>query len=197
MIMKRSAGVALGMFLILLLAGCGGLRYSQAAPEAKDFHPKRIAVLPVDAGPYEEARGAADAVIAAVLVNKKWFADVVAAEAISRQIQANEELRKVVLDYLTKLKTVNFSDPALSSRIGELCQVDAFLVTTVDYWNHTMEGEKKVGKVGLGVKMVEASTGKVMWKAAHYETSRYYLFKPDLKDVAESLFKTMIEEMPH
>ncbi len=45
--------------------------------------------------------------------------------------------------------------------------------------------------------MVEASTGKVMWKAAHYETSRYYLFKPDLKDVAESLFKTNERENAH
>ncbi len=45
-----------------------------------------------------------DAIIAAVLVNKKWFADVVAADAISRQIQANEELRKAVLDYLTNSK---------------------------------------------------------------------------------------------
>lgn len=195
--MKRSAGIAWGVFLVLLLAGCGGLRYSQVSPEAKDFHPQRIGVLPVDAGTYEEARGAADEVIAAVLVNRKWFTDVVAADAIGRQVQSNEDLRKALLDYLTKLKTVNFSDPALSRRIGELCRVDAFLVTSVDYWNYTMEGEKKVGKVGLSLKMVEASTGKVMWKAAHHETSRYYLIKPDLKGVAESLFKTMIEEMPH
>lgn len=195
--MKRSAGVAVGMFLILLLAGCGGLRYSQAAPEARDFHPQRIGVMPVDAGPYEEARGVADAVIAAVLVDKKWFADVVAADSINRQVQANDELRRVVQDYLTKLKTVNFSDPALSRRIGDLCRVDAFLVTSVDYWNYTMEGEKKVGKVGLGLKLVEASTGKVMWKAGHHDSSRYYLIKPDLKNVAESLFRTMIREMPH
>jgi hypothetical protein len=195
--MKKATGVVLSLLLVLLFSGCGGLRYSQVAPEAKDFHPQRIGVLPVDAGMYEEARGAADQVIAAVLVNKKWFADVVAAEAISRQAQANEDLRKVLLDYLTKLKTVNFSDPALGRRIGELCRVDAFLVTSVDYWNYTTEGEKKVGKVGLSLKMVEASTGKIMWKAAHHETSRYYLIKPDLKDVAESLFKTMIDEMPH
>ncbi|NPU85591.1 MAG: hypothetical protein HPY65_14030 [Syntrophaceae bacterium] len=195
--MKKTAGVVWVLFLVLLLAGCGGLRYSQVAPDAKDFHPQRIGVLPVETGPYEEARGTADSVIAAVLVNKKWFADVVAAESINRQIQSNDELRKVVLEYLTKLRTVNFSDPALSRRIGELCRVDAFLVVNVDYWNYTTEGEKKIGKVGLGVKMVEASTGKIMWKAGHHEASRYYLIKPDLKDVAESLFKTMIGEMPH
>jgi hypothetical protein len=195
--MKRSVGAMLALFLVLLLAGCGGLLYSQAAPEARDFHPQRIGILPVDVGPYENARGVADSVVAAVLVDKKWFSDVVAADSINRQIQANEELRKAVLEYLTKLKTVNFSDPVLSRRIGELCRVDAILVVNVDYWSYTTEDEKKVGKVGLGVKMVEAATGKIMWKAGHNEASRYYMIKPDLKDVAESLFKTMIGEMPH
>jgi hypothetical protein len=195
--MKKTFGVVLALFLVLTLAGCGGLRYSQAAPEAKGFHPQRIGILPADVGPYEEARGAVDKVIAAVLVNKKWFADVVDADTINRQVQSNEELRKAVVEYLTKVRTVNFSDPALSRRIGELCRVDALLVVNVDYWNYTTENEKKIGKVDLSLKLVEASTGKFMWKASHSEASRYYLIKPDLRDVAQSLFKTMIDEMPH
>jgi len=195
--MKKFAGTLSVLLAVLLLAGCGGLRYSQVAPEAKDFHPQRIGVLPADVGPYEEARGAADAVIAAVLVNKKWFSDVVAADSINRQMQANEPLRQAVTDYLSKLKTVNYSDPTLSRRIGELCRVDAFLVVNVDYWNYTIENTKKVGKVGLGVKMVEAATGRIMWTAAHNEASSYHIMRPDLRDVAESLFKTMIDEMPH
>ncbi len=194
--MTRSARTMMGCLLVLLLAGCGGLRYSQVAPEAKDFHPQRVGILPADVGPYEEARGAVEEVFAAVLVNQKWYTDVVDAASINRQVQANEELRKAVLEYLTKLRTVNFSDPALTRRIGELSRVDAIFVVNVDYWNYTMEGEKKVGKVGLGIKMVEAATGRIMWRAGHHEASRYYLIKPELKDVAESLLKTMIKEMP-
>ena len=185
------------ILLVLMLSGCGGLRYSQVAPEAKDFHPRRIGVLPVDVGTYEEARGIIDQVIAGVLVDKKWFADVVAADTINNQLHVNEELRTVVMDYLAKLKTVNFSDPELSKKIGELSRIDAFLVVNVDYWNYTVENEKKLAKVGIGIKMVEASTGNILWKAGHHLAEDYLLFKPALPGVARDLFKKMAGYMPH
>ncbi|MDO8785500.1 MAG: hypothetical protein Q7J12_04710, partial [Syntrophales bacterium] len=125
--------------LMLIFSGCGGLRYSQAFPEAKDFHPQRIGVLPIDVGTYGEARGIIDEIMAGVLVEKNWFADVVAAGTINRQLQSNDEFRKIVMDYLAKLKTVNFSDPELSKKIGEISRIDAFLVVNVDYWNYTVE----------------------------------------------------------
>lgn len=183
--------------LILTLLGCGGLRYSQVAPEAQDFHPKSIGVLPVDVGTYEEARGVIDQVIAGVLVETQWFTDVVAADTINNQLQSNEEFRRNYLDYLSKLKTVNFSDPELSRKIGDASKIDAFLIINVDYWNYTKENDDKVGKVGIGLKMVEASTGKIMWKAGHHESESYMLIKPKLPNVAKDLFKMMIKEMPH
>ncbi|MFA4915703.1 MAG: hypothetical protein WC560_03405 [Syntrophales bacterium] len=181
----------------LILSGCGKLRYSQLTPETKDFHPQRIAVLPVDVGPYAEATGVIDQVIAGVLVDKGWFTDVVAADRINKQLQSNEELKTLVTDYLAKLRTVNFSDPALSAKIGELCRVDAFLVVTVDYWNYTRENEENLAKVGAGIKMVEAGTGDIAWKATHYLPENYRIFKPELPDVARSLFKKMLRYMPH
>lgn len=195
----RKTGLILWMlFFAGIIAGCGGgLRYSQVAPEAKDFHPKRIGVLPVDVGTYEEARGIVDQVVAGVLVEKGWFTDVVAADVIANQLQANEELRKIMHEYLSKLKNVNFSDPELSKKIGALCQIDAFLIINVDYWNYTKEQEKKVAKVGLGMKMVDVSNGKLVWKAGHHEVEDYMLIKPKLPDVAKSLVKKMISEMPH
>lgn len=197
--MIRKKGIVLFvLFLVFAVANCGGgLRYSQVAPEAKDFHPQRIGVLPAEVGTYEEARDVIDQVIAGVLVEKKWFTDVVAADTIANQLQSNEELRKVVLDYISKLKTVNFSDPELSKKIGELSQIDAFLVVNVDYWNYTRENEKKVAKVGIGIKMVDAASGKMLWKASHHEVEDYMLLKPKLPDVAKDLVKKMINEMPH
>lgn len=184
-------------FLLLILFGCGGLRYSQLDPEAKNFHPKRIGVLPVETGAYEEARGAIDQVIAGVVNEKGWFSAVVAGDDMSRQLQANEELRKVVSDYTAKLKAVNFSDSQLSARIGEICSVDAFIVVSIDYWNYTTEDTDKVGKVGLGIKMIDTATGRVLWKAVHSRAEKYWLAKPELSDVARGLVKEMIAEMPH
>jgi len=195
--MRRVFIVSLVILLFVTLFGCGGLRYSQVAPEAKNFHPKAVGVLPVDVGTYEEARGVIDQVIAGVLVDTQWFTDVVAADTISNQLQSNEELRKVYLDYISKLKAVNFSDPEMSKKIGEISKVDAFLVINVDYWNYTKENEKKVAKVGIGIKMIDASSGKILWKAGHHEAEDYMLIKPKLPNVAKDLVKKMIKEMPH
>jgi hypothetical protein len=185
------------MLLLLALVGCAGIRYSQVAPEAKDFHPKRIGVLPADVGTYEEARGVIDQIIAGVLIDTKWFTDVVAADVISKQMQSSDELRKVFLDYISKLRAVNYSDPDLSRKLGEMVKVDAFLLVNVDYWNYTKENDDKVAKVVMGVKLIDAASGKMIWNAGHHEVAAYILMKPALPDVAKSLVKRMIKEMPH
>jgi hypothetical protein len=185
------------MLLLSALVGCGGIRYSHVAPEAKDFHPKRIGVLSADVGTYEEARGVIDQIIAGVLIDTKWFTDVVAADAISRQMQYSEELRKVFLDYISKLRAVSYSDPDLSRKFGEMIKVDAFLLVNVDYWNYTKENDDKVAKVVMGVRMIDAASGKIMWNAGHHEVEAYILMKPALPDVAKSLVKRMTREMPH
>ena len=182
---------------VLLFIGCGGIRYSQIMPEAKDAHPQRIGIIPVDVGTYEEARGIIDEIIAGALANKKWFADIVAAETINKQIVANDELRKAMMDYITKMKLVNYSDPELIKGIGEALQVDAFLIVNLDFWSYVEENNDKIAKVGLGIKMIDAKTGKPLWKAGHHTGKTYMLFKPKLFDVAEDLIDDMLEYMPH
>lgn len=187
---------AIVVFLLMIL-GCGGLRYSQVSPETKDFRPKTVGVLPADVGTYEEARGVIDEIIAGDLVKRKWFQDVVAADTISRQLQSNEEFRKTVAEYLAKLKMVNFSDPELSKKIGMVARVDAFLVVNVDYWQYTMENKEKLAKAGMGIKMIDAGTGIVMWRASHHESETYRWVKPELVNVAKKLAALMMDEMPH
>ena len=185
------------LFLILTTIACGGLRYSQLDPAAKDFHPQRVAVFPVvDVGPYEEARGDVEQITAGVLVDKKWFADVADTATLGRQAQANDELRKAMTNYLLKLRSLGFSDPDLSRKIGELANVDAFLLVSVDSWNYAVENDKKVAKVGIGMRFIDASTGKIMWKAGHTKLESYMLFKPPLPDVARSLVRDMVNYMP-
>jgi hypothetical protein len=186
------------LFSVLTTIACGGLRYSQVDPDAKDFHPQRIAIFPViDVGTYEEARGNVEQITAGVLIEKKWFADVTDSASLSRQIQANEELRKAMADYLAKLRLLNFSDPDLSKKIGELAKVDAFLLLSVTSWNYAVENKDKVAKVSIDMKFIEAPTGKIMWKAGHHIAETYILMKPQLPDVARDVARKMISEMPH
>jgi hypothetical protein len=195
--MRRSWLFLLSASLVLALYGCGGVRYSHVAPEGKDYHPKRVALLPADVGPYEEARDVIDHVVAGVLVKQGWFTDVIAGETMKRLLAANDALRQTVMDYKTKLKTVNFSDPELSRKIGETARADAFVIIYVDYWGYTRENKEKVAKVGLVFKMVDAPTGNIVWKAGHQEAEDYLMIKPSLAGVAEEVVEDIVEEMPH
>lgn len=186
------------ILLGLMLFGCAGIRYSEVAPEAKGFHPRQIGVLPVDVGTYEDARGVIDRIVADVLIDKEWFTSVVAAEAIGKQVPPGEDIKKLVFDYIVKLKTVSYSDPEMSKKIGELLKVDAFLVVNLIYWNYTKTIEDdNVAKVEADIKMINANTGQILWKAHHYVAEEYKYFKPQLRSVAKTLIKKMIREMPH
>lgn len=180
-----------------LISGCGGIRYSEVAPETKDFHPRKIGVLPVDVGTYSEAKGVFDRIVAEVLTDKGWFTTVVGGDLIQKQILVTEENRKTVSDYISKLKNVSYSDPELSKKIGALLKVDAFLVVDLLYWNYTKMEDNQVAKVEAEVIMINADTGQSIWTAHHYEAETYTFFKPQLPDVARNLIKKMIGEMPH
>lgn len=183
--------------LCLGILGCGGLRFSEISPDARNFHPRRIAVLPADTTAFAEAKGVVDRLFAEALIERQWFSEVVGGEAVGRRLESDEDFRKVVAGYLAKRANVSFSDPELSGRIGGLTGTDAFLLVRVDYWNYTTENDKKLAKVSLSITMVEAKTGKALWMASHHKISEYLIIRPDLPDVARDLIREMIGYMPH
>jgi hypothetical protein len=193
---KKAAVIILAV-LTIGVWGCGELRYSRIAPEAKDFHPRRIAVLPSDTKAFPEARGVIDRLFAETLSERKWFDMVTGGEAIDRRMESDADLRQTVQEYLAKRDKVNYSDPELSSRIGALTGAEALLLTRVDYWNHTTENDKKVGKVGVSIEMIEAKTGNALWTAAHSRANDYLIIKPELPDVARDLLRQMVDVLPH
>ena len=179
---------------------CSELRFSQLAPEAKDFHPQKVAVFPVEMLNSEETKGAkgvVEQIVADSFIEKKWLANIMDTKSMNRQLLVNEELNKALTEYLSKLRTVNFSDPDLSKKIGELAKVDAFLLVSVDGWDYAFEKDEKVAKVSMTMRLYEASTGKLMWKAGHAITESYMLFMPDLPKVARDVTREMIVCMPH
>ena len=198
--MLRRKISSLGMLIVLtivLLSGCGGnLRYSQSAPEAKDFHPARIGVLHVNTEAYPAASGISDTVITDALVRKGWFQAVVQPDVMKGRLEKNQDSKKIVNDYIQKLKMVNFSDPDLSRKIGEIYTIQAFMIARVTLWNYSEEGGKNWAKVGLAMKLVDAGTGTVMWRANHNRITDYWLIKPKLSDMAGSLAREMLGHMP-
>jgi len=182
------------------LAPRNGLRFSQLSPDAKNFHPQRVAVFPIaiwNHKEYSDSRGVVEQIVAGSLVEKKWFADIMDTESLNKQIEANEELRKIMTDYLSKLRMLTFSDSDLSRQIGELTKIDAFLLVSVDDWEYTVVNEKKLAKVGLTMELYDVSTGKLMWKAGHAISEEYLFIEPELPKIAHDVALKMITYMPH
>ncbi|MBW6485367.1 MAG: hypothetical protein K0B01_04355 [Syntrophobacterales bacterium] len=185
------------IFLFLGLSGCGGLRYSEISPDARDFHPRKIVVLPADVAAFPEAAGSVDRLFTEALTERRWFEGVLGGEGFAKRLRKDEELRGAVAGYLEKLTKVKFSDPDLSSRIGSLTGTEAFLVNRVDSWIYTVVNDKKAAKVGLSITLVEAKTGKILWSATHSRVSEYLLVKPELANMARGLIREMTDQMPH
>lgn len=194
--MRRLAS-AIMFVLIAALAGCAGLNFSQTSPEAKDFHPKTIAVLPATIGEHESARDVAEAVVAKKLSESMWYEAVVDSAAVKKMITESKELGDNVQNYIQQVNTLGTSDAALTQKLRDGLQVDALLLTSVTAWEYgRMEGNK-VAKAGLGLKLVDAATGVIVWKANHELIDEYLAVKPSLDRLAEKLMKRLMKEMPH
>ena len=188
------------MISVLTTMDCAGLRFSESAPEAKGFHPQTIAVFPVEIWNSEEnkvVKAATENMIAGELVKKKWFKRVVDKETMNSKQLADEELNKAMKGYLAKLQALKFSDPDLSQKIGELAGVDAFLMVSIDEWSYAVERGENIAKVGMTMKLYEASTGNLIWKAGHDVKEDYIMIKPDLTKLALDVIHKMITYMPH
>ncbi|MBN2539623.1 MAG: hypothetical protein JXB09_06200 [Deltaproteobacteria bacterium] len=189
---------ALFFFLLFVaLSACGDLRFSQVAPGMETFHPEKICVFPVEAGAYPEAAGVADKLIADAISDKGSFSVVVSPEDAKRLMENDAKLTSAVSNYVAKLKKVSFSDPDISTYIGKKCTVDTILVVDVDSWNYTTQGDDNIAKVGFSMELIEAQTGKIVWRAKHYDTKSYKWFKPDLVDLAKKVAEKMISRIPH
>ena len=85
----------------------------------------------------------------------------------------------------------------MSRKISEEARIDALLLVNIDYWYYTKEEGQNVAKVGLGMRVVAAKTGVLIWKAMHHLSVDYRFSKPELKSVATDVVKQMVGVMPH
>ncbi|MBN2177973.1 MAG: hypothetical protein JW743_00900 [Deltaproteobacteria bacterium] len=194
---KGFLGLIIIIALTFVLSSCGGIRYSKTMKGAEDFHPKSVGIIEVRAGGYPEVKGTADEIVTEVLSEKKWFSKVISEKIIQEKMASDDGVKDIVDNYLMKLEKVSYSDPELSRKIGEIYAVDALLVVTVDFWTYTTEGDDKVAKGGFSMDLVEAASGRIIWKAAHHKVKKYKFFEPDLSKLAKSISKKMITQMPH
>ncbi len=183
--------------LIFGVSGCASLNFSQTSPEAKDFHPRKLAVLPATVGAYEAGRDAVDMVASSRLAKTGWLAQVTDALTVKGRMISEPELSNDVTEYIQKMNTAGVSDAALAGKLKTGLDADALFLTYVTAWEYgRMEGSK-VAKVGIGVRLVDANTGAIVWKANHERVEKYWVSKPALDKILERLMDELLKEMPH
>jgi hypothetical protein len=183
---------------MLAMTGCASINYNEIAPNAAAFEPKVAVVLPavkMPEGVEQEVDKAVQAIYNAAVATKQ-FNRVIDPVDARFQMFNNRELQDAVMSYTTKLRAIGVSDKESCRKIGEIYQVDTIIVGDAGKWGYVKYADEKAGEVGIAIKMVDAATGSIYWKASHTAKKTYSLFKPDLADMAAELSKKIFEYMP-
>ena len=181
---------------LIALSGCGGLQEMWEGPGARVFRPQSIAVLPPMASQYDSAREDIQEVLANSLSKAGRIERVVPAEQVTDIFQASKEAFDALVFYFSRLEMTGQSDKEAAIKLGKALHVDAFLVLRINAWEYARKEGDNVGRVGLTMRLIDATTGATIWKARHEKASSYMFFKPNLKDVAAELTDEMIKYMP-
>lgn len=182
--------------LLLTLAGCGGLQEMWEGPGAKVFRPQSVAVLPPMASQYDSAREDIQEVLAASLSKTGRIERVVPAEQVTDIFQGSKEAFDSLVFYFSRLEMTGQSDKESAIKLGKSLNVESFLVIRINAWEYSRKEGDNVGRVGISMRLIDATTGATIWKARHEKASSYMFFKPNLKEVAAELTDEMIKYMP-
>ena len=182
--------------LSFLIAGCGGLQEVWEGPGARIFRPQAIAVLPPMASQYDSAREDIQQVLSDEINKTSGIERVVSPENVTDIFQATKEAFDALVFYFSRLEMTGQSDKDSAVKLGKALNVDSFLVVRVNSWEYMRKEGDNVGRVGLSLRLVDATTGTTVWKARHERSSSYMFYRPNLKDVAKELAAEMIKAMP-
>jgi hypothetical protein len=196
--MSRLSHTRLGAVFaaVLLLAGCGGLQEMWEGPGAKVFHPQAIAVLPPMASQYDSAREDIQEVLAVALRRMGHIERVMPPESVTDIFQGSKDAFDSLVFYFSRLEMTGQSDKDSAIALGKALNVDSFLVVRVNSWEYVRKEGDNVGRVGLSLRLIDATTGTTVWKARHERSSSYMFFRPNLKDIAKELAIEMTSYMP-
>ncbi len=196
MFFKIRSFVLLAMFA-LFVTGCGSLNYNQASQNASKFHPQMTVLLPVKMQDgYDTAGEELHNKFTEDLTTSGVFGKLIDPATARNQMIANKSLSDAVTAYLSKLYITGVSDAELSRKIGEEYNSDTIIVADVSRLGFVSLDGKKSAEVSLGIKVIDAATGAVYWKAAHTDRASYMFFAPNLSEMARDVMKNILSYAP-
>lgn len=185
--------------LVFLIFGCSSIHFNEVSPIAKDFKPTAAVILPAikmpDGVDFDAERLAK--IVYGELIELKKFDRVVEPKDAQAILSQNQELQNNLLNYITKLRTLNISDPELAKKIGEAFNADALFAVEAGKWGYNKILGEKTAEVNITIKMIDAKSGNIIWKASHGEQKEYSLFKPELVDMAKDVVHRIMKNYPN
>ena len=160
------------------------------------FRPQAIAVLPPMASQYDNAREDIQQVLSDAVNKAATIERMVSPENVTDIFQASKEAFDALVFYFSRLEMTGQSDKDSAGKLGKALSVDSFLVVRINSWEYMRKEGDNVGRVGLSLRLVDATTGTTVWKARHERSSSYMFYRPNLKDIAKELAAEMIRAMP-
>jgi hypothetical protein len=196
MLHQLPRAIAFCLLPLLVTACSGGLQEVWEGPGARMFRPQAIAVLPPMASQYDSAREDIQEVLSGALNKVANIERVVSPENVTDIFQGSKEAFDALVFYFSRLEMTGQSDKDSAVKLGKALNVDSFLVVRVNSWEYMRKEGDNVGRVGLSLRLVDATTGTTVWKARHERSSSYMFNRPNLKDIAKELAAEMIKSMP-
>jgi hypothetical protein len=148
------------------------------------------------ASQYDSAREDIQEVLSNALNKTASIEHVVSPEYVTDIFQASKEAFDALVFYFSRLEMTGQSDKDSAVKLGKALNVDSFLVVRVNSWEYMRKEGDNVGRVGLSLRLVDATTGTTVWKARHERSKSYMFYRPNLKDIAKELAAEMISAMP-
>lgn len=196
MLSRLSVRIIALLAFAALLGGCGGLQEVWEGPGARVFRPQTLAVLPPMASQYDSAREDIQEVLVDALMKQGTIERIISSEHVTDIFQASKEAFDSLVFYFSRLEMTGQSDKDSAIKLGKALNVDSFLVVRVNSWEYIRKEGDNVGRVGLSLRLIDATTGTTIWKARHERSSSYMFIKPSLKSIAKDLADEMIKYMP-
>jgi len=148
------------------------------------------------ASQYDSAREDIQEVLSDAVNRTVSIERVVSPENVTDIFQASKEAFDSLVFYFSRLEMTGQSDKDSAVKLGKALNVDSFLVVRVNSWEYMRKEGDNVGRVGLSLRLVDATTGTTVWKARHERSKSYMFYRPNLKDIAKELAAEMISAMP-
>ncbi len=185
------------IFILVFLTSCASIEFNEIANNATLFRPKVVVLLPVRMpdGYEHDAAKAEKAVIDNALKTQR-FEKILSPEQARLQMADNKELQDSIISFTTKLKTLGVTDKDLAQKIADAYLADTLIVADVSRWGYSEILGEKFAEVAISIRLIDASTGSVYWKAMHKEKETYSLFRPDLGNIANDVAKRIFKNMP-